>query len=57
MNDPVDRVISALRQYPLLKYELNWYRDNEPEVYAALRESIRVALQPKDDNSGDNRRP
>lgn len=41
----VDRIINELRQFTLLKRELEWYRREEPVVYQKIRESLILVIQ------------
>lgn len=44
VDEAVTRVLSSMRQYVLLKRELDWYQVHEPLVYAKLREQIKGAI-------------
>lgn len=39
-KEAAERVISALRRFPLLNTELNWYQRAEPEMYVKIRAAV-----------------
>lgn len=45
----VERIVSALGHFVLIKRELHWYRTKEPAVYAEMLERLKGAIL------GDNR--
>ncbi len=44
-DERVERVLAALRQFPLLKNELSWYMYNEKQEYKKLLNLLQEAVK------------
>lgn len=45
LNNAAERVLWALREFLLIRRELEWYMNHEPHVYNELREKVKEAIR------------
>lgn len=45
LSNATERVLKALREFTLIKRELDWYRRSEPHVYNELYSKVREAIR------------